>query len=114
MIKELHEQFEYFPISGNLVWKARKGNDAGTLSFNARFAGKVAGSINNQGYRDIKVGSIRAKVHRIAWAMSYGYWPTEVIDQINRCRDDNRLSNLRHVTQKENCANRGGQFEVKS
>lgn len=37
--------------------------------------------------------------------MLYGYWP-EQIDHINHIKDDNRLENLREVTEKENHKNK--------
>lgn len=45
-------------------------------------------------------------VHRLVWETFMGEIPNGmVIDHINTIRDDNRLDNLRCVTQKENCNN---------
>jgi hypothetical protein len=46
-------------------------------------------------------------IHRIVWKMFHGYEPQlpYVIDHINRDRYDNRLENLRCITQSENCRN---------
>lgn len=46
------------------------------------------------------------KVHRIAWFLYHGEWPRFTIDHINRIKNDNRISNLRDVTQFINCQNR--------
>lgn len=54
-------------------------------------------------------GTIRGwavTAHRVAWVLYYGKWPTHQIDHINGIRNDNRISNLRDVTQSENMRNR--------
>jgi len=45
-------------------------------------------------------------VHRVIWFMTYGDWP-ETIDHENKDKTDNRISNLRSVTQQENTKNCG-------
>ena len=56
------------------------------------------------------VGNFQRKIylaHRIAWALFYGEWPQGQIDHLNGNRKDNRISNLRVVTNLENCRNLG-------
>jgi len=45
------------------------------------------------------------KMHRAAWALFYGRWPTE-IDHLNGNKTDNRIENLREVSRGENDQNR--------
>jgi len=42
----------------------------------------------------------------LIWAMVNGEWPDGEIDHINGDRSDNRISNLRVVTHRENAMNR--------
>jgi len=44
--------------------------------------------------------------HIFAWYYTYGKMPDNQIDHINGVRDDNRISNLRDVTNQENQWNR--------
>lgn len=69
-------------------------------------AGDVAGYSNGDGYRYISVQNRLYKAHRLAWLYHYGNWPKDQIDHINRNRSDNRISNLRDVTNKQNHQNR--------
>ena len=69
--------------------------------------GKRAGSSDcTKGYRKIMYRGKQYKEHRLAWYLSYGYWPLNQIDHINSIKDDNRLSNLRDVSQTINMYNK--------
>ena len=61
--------------------------------------------IDNRGYRKIYILGIPILAHRAVWAYHYGEWPKGQIDHINGVRSDNRLQNLRDVTQRENGRN---------
>jgi len=54
------------------------------------------------GYRRVTIKGETYLVHRLAWLYVYGEWPDEQLDHINRVRIDNRISNLRDVTNQEN------------
>lgn len=64
-----------------------------------------AGRLHPEGYRTIKVEGRNYQAHRLAWLYVHGEWPTGQIDHVNRNRGDNRLANLRPVTNSENQQN---------
>ncbi len=66
---------------------------------------KIMGTFDNKYIRINfnKYGSIYA--HRIIWFLYYGFFPEKIIDHINRNKSDNRIENLRLVTENENCIN---------
>ncbi len=69
--------------------------------------GDVAGSQNGGGYLNIKLQSRLYQAHRLAWLYTSGVWPKDQLDHVNRVRTDNRVSNLREVTNKQNQQNAG-------
>lgn len=86
--------------------------DAPTGMFRRRFArgysGKpwsVAGSVATNGYIQISVEGKAYMAHRLAWVYVHGEWPKQQIDHINGCRTDNRIDNLRDVSQSQNLLN---------
>lgn len=119
--KQCKQVLRYDPETGKLYWLERpidmfndvvvngglRTADAAQSAFNVKFAGKEAFTAKNeQGYH---VGSIFGKMqraHRVAWAIVHGYWPTQ-IDHINGQRCDNRLVNLRDVSNALNHRNEG-------
>lgn len=98
---ELRQLVEYDPETGFLTWKPRDGN----ARFNSKLAGKPALAQPSKGYRTGRIKGKNYKAHRAAWAVTHGEWPQGQIDHINGDRSDNRLSNLRAVSQSENGKN---------
>ena len=68
--------------------------------------GKEAKNTNLKGHLHITHDGILLKYHRLAWAIYYGEWPKDQIDHINGIRGDNRIANLRSVSNQENSKNR--------
>lgn len=67
--------------------------------------GSVAGYRRPDGY--VMIGLCKAYFlsHRLAWFYVYGFWPRDELDHINRIKGDDRISNLREATTKQNMEN---------
>ena len=108
----------YEPEVGKLFWRRRPidmfADERGWKSWNTKWSGKEAfttlKTVRRKGtriYDPCFVGSIldmKFKKHRVIWAIVYGVWP-EVIDHKNGDPLDNRINNLRSVSQRENKMN---------
>lgn len=70
--------------------------------------GDIAGTKSKRGYWDIRVEGKLYRRSRIVYAMHHGKCPTHLqIDHVNRNKEDDRIQNLRLVTNQENCRNKG-------
>ena len=69
-------------------------------------ANKIAGSRYDSGYIYIAVDGKRYYAHRLAFYYMDGTFPPDQVDHINRAKDDNRWSNLRHADSSINNCNR--------
>lgn len=67
--------------------------------------GKRADTLLESGYRVLYTSRGMIKAHRAAWLLGHGEVPDGPIDHINGDPSDNRLDNLRVVTQSENMRN---------
>ena len=93
--KELKDLLHYDPETGVFTWlKSGKGRKAN---------GETRGLTN--GYFTIRINWRQYKAHRLAWLYVYGVWPKGQIDHINHNTTDNRIANLREVTNQENHRN---------
>lgn len=86
-LEKIKHYFQYNSETGEIIRTDRK-NSTGSLDF--------------YGYRIIKIKGKQYKAHRLAWFLHYGQMPLGVIDHINAIKDDNRILNLRDITQAEN------------
>jgi hypothetical protein len=68
-------------------------------------AGRIAGCLRKDGYREICVDHHTYLSHRLAWLYMTGMWPVDEIDHINGAVDDNRFINLREAAHRENGCN---------
>lgn len=108
----LREYLSHDPESRDAVWRPRrpehfvaKADSPNARSackrWNIRYAGKPAGSKSGH-YTLIIMRPYQFYAHQAVWAMHTGEWPPEEIDHINRDPYDNRLSNLRLATRRQN------------
>lgn len=87
----LRDKFNY--TNGSLIW----GENAPKKQYYK----------TNCGYNQIYINGKRYFEHRLVWIYFYGDIPQKmVIDHINHNRSDNKIENLRCITQKENTWNR--------
>lgn len=98
--KTLRELLEYDQNTGVFRWSENN---------NANKAGNVVGTKKPGGYTVIRVGGKIRYAHRLAWLHVYGVWPAKHLDHINRNPADNRIGNLREVTQSQNSQNKSHQ-----
>ena len=94
-IELAHSLFEY--RDGALYWKA-------DVARNVKAGDRVAKNSNAPRLRVCYDGKFHT-IHRIIFAMNYGYYP-EVVDHINGDGRDNRLENLRAADMRTNAQNR--------
>ena len=73
--------------------------------WNARFAGRVAGSLNSRGYRLIGIDGKQYRAHRLAWLWMFEEWPAGGLDHADLSPDHNWIDNLQPATPSENNAN---------
>jgi hypothetical protein len=96
--ERLRELFDYNPETGILINKIARGDKirAGSQVSYREPLGYIVTSLNRRNCR----------AHRIIWTLLHGSIPPRwEIDHINGIRDDNRLTNLRLATRKQQCRN---------
>ena len=94
---ELKRLFEYNPATGIFLRLVTASNNA--------MAGTEPGSLSADGYRRVQIQGASYSAHRLAWLYTHGRWPNGQIDHINGDKSDNRLENLREVSNAENGRN---------
>jgi len=106
---------DYCPLEGTLKWKERAPEsftcaeiERGRIStrWNLLRSGRIAGHKGSHGYITLTIEGKTYPAHKVAWAVYYGSYPDGQIDHINHVKDDNRISNLRDVSPRENAKNK--------
>lgn len=98
--KRLKELTYYDEVTGELFWKVdRKGVKKGDK------VGYVATGTSGVFYLQGKIEGFSTRVHRLIWLYVYGVLPEKQIDHIDGDGLNNRLENLREVSQVENLKN---------
>ena len=85
---EIARKYTYNPKSGTFVRNAYP---------RARNPGKEI-QANRNGYVTLDIKGDHIGAHRIVWWLETGEFPTMDVDHINGQRNDNKISNLRHVS----------------
>ena len=93
----VQELFNYDAETGNLYWKKPTGARS--------VPGSIVGTLSFHGYYVVGIFGKKYKVHRIIWLYVYGYMPENDLDHINRIKTDNRIINLREVSDQCNLRN---------
>lgn len=101
---------DYDAETGSMVWRAKDASESDAARWNTRYAGKECGTIDDKGYRRILIRfagrpPFKIRAHRLAWFISFGALPLGEIDHINQQKLDNRIANLRDVTNSINQRN---------
>lgn len=86
---------EYDPDTGDFIRR---------ISRQGVKIGDIAGCTKKDGYKQINIEGTSYLIHRLAWFYCFKEWPS-LIDHINRNKSDNRLDNLREVSQSLNIHN---------
>ena len=97
LAKDIKVAFSYNPETGVLTNKISRGPRA-KIGMRAGYKKK--------GYLYVTFRGRSFSVHRMAYAIMNGEFPSEEVDHINGIKSDNRWENLRLVNRKQQCANK--------
>lgn len=95
--ERLKELLSYDPETGVLKWLTRPKS--------SRRACGTAGSVRPDGYIHVMLDKKLYLAHRLAFLYMDGEFPAVVADHVNGVKSDNRWSNLRSVTVRQNRMN---------
>jgi hypothetical protein len=98
----VRQLLRYDVTTGEFTWKPRAD-----VWWNARYAGKIAGSVKPNGRIDIAIGHALYKAHRLVWLYVHSEPVPDVIDHVDHNKMNNRFTNLRAATKRQNGANSG-------
>lgn len=112
---EVSSLLKYDPETGKLFWLPRPcsmfencayASERLASIWNTKFSNSEAfTALNDRGYHHGDLLGKRYRAHILIWLLAHQYWPDKKIDHINGVRSDNRIINLRLVSDLENGRN---------
>jgi hypothetical protein len=106
----LRECLDYDAATGILTWKVRPlahfKNAHGMNTFNAKYAGAVAGHGTPRGYLTVHLSGKSYLARRVVWKWMTGREPAAEIDHRNEDKSCNRWTNIREASHQQNTFNR--------
>ena len=96
--EEILNLFDYDRERGILIWKNPPEPNR------KRLMGKIAGTIDKDGYRVLMFKKKCFKIHRLIWFLENGTWP-KIVDHIHGLEKGDMIFNLREVTHRQNTSN---------
>ena len=97
-LEDLKQSLDYNPETGEFRWKLSIGGRA--------TAGSPAGNVHIKNKRlQIQFQGKNYYAYRLAWLLTYGMWPVQMIDHIDGNPLNNRINNLRDVSSRVNLQN---------
>jgi HNH endonuclease len=104
-LERLEELFSYDECSGLLTWKMQLTTSRSNICHNNKCGGKVAGTINEDGYVVVGIARKYYLAHRIIWKLKTGSDPVDLIDHEDTDNGNNRWLNLREAANGPNIQN---------
>lgn len=108
-IETLRQLLAYDPQTGKLKWLERPRDlcvdERAWKIWNTKYTGTDALTARCREALHGNIFGRKAYAHRVAYALYHGEWPVGVIDHINGNPLDNRIVNLRDVSQRTNMRN---------
>ncbi len=96
----VRDRFKYDPDEGLLRYR-----NATVIQCELRPAGTIAGSLNDEGYRTVKIDKVSYRGSRLIWLYMTGEWPPHQIDHRDRNTGNDKWENLRQADSSQNKAN---------
>lgn len=107
--QELRRILRYDPLSGKWFWRVKKTEGKQyrrpRLGYQGRVGKETGKSIGSSGYRQMRLQKHTYSTARLAFLYMTGRWP-KTVDHINRIRTDDRWTNLREASSRQQAINR--------
>jgi hypothetical protein len=104
-LERLNELLSYDELSGILTWKMQPTTSRSNICFNNKCGGKVAGTINEDGYVVLGIAKKYYLAHRIIWKLMTGSDPLDIVDHEDTDKGNNCWLNLREAANGPNIQN---------